>query len=179
MTVRPIVLWPDPILKTPALPVRTIDENVQTLIEDMFDTMYAAAGIGLAAPQIGVGQTVIVGDLRPTDQPPQPWHMINPQILERTQDGTLHEEGCLSMPDIQAEIQRPGRVVVGYQTQTQERKTLEATGLLAICLQHEIDHLHGVMFIDHLTRLKRTMALRRYTKNLKDKSQKSQDAISI
>jgi peptide deformylase len=164
MTARPIVLAPDPVLKTKATPVAQVDDGVRALMQDMLDSMYASQGVGLAANQIGVLQRVLVMDVAPKDEPPQPMKMANPEILAKSEETAVNQEGCLSLPDHYADVERPARVTVRYLDENNEQKTLDADGWLAVCVQHEIDHLDGVLFVDHLSALKRNMILRKMAK---------------
>jgi peptide deformylase len=165
----PILLVPDPILKARAKPVGAGEmERVRELVPLMFATMYRAPGIGLAAPQVGVGLRFAVVDLMP-DNKPTPIALINPEVTARSQEQTTREEGCLSLPGQYADVTRPARVTVRYTDLEGARRQIEADGLLAACLQHEIDHLDGILFVDHLSALKRNMILRRLAKELRQK----------
>ena len=160
----PILVAPNPILKTRARPVKPADSDVvRDLIPRMFATMYHAPGIGLAAPQIGHSLRLVVIDLTPDDRR-EPHNLINPEVLAVSDELATREEGCLSVPGQYADITRPARVKVRYLDQTGMRREIEAEGLLAACLQHEIDHLDGVLFVDHLSALKRNMIMRRLAK---------------
>jgi len=158
MPLRPIRTYPDPVLKAPALPVTTIDGTIAALAEDMAETMYGAPGIGLAAPQVGVAQRVIVLDVHDDDEPPGKHllKLVNPVIVEREGSVTF-EEGCLSVPDFTAPVVRAQRVLVRAWTPEEREIALEAEGLLAVALQHEIDHLDGKLFLDRISRLKREL----------------------
>ncbi len=183
MAIREILEVPDPVLKQVSKPVEAFDDELRTLVEDMFETMYDAPGIGLAAIQVGVPLRVLVIDLQPDDpdaepevcnhgghqhthQPTikEPRVFINPEILDPSEDLSVYQEGCLSVPEIYADVERPATCRVKYQDLdgTFHEEALE--GLLATCLQHEMDHLEGILFIDHLSRLKRQMALRKLEK---------------
>jgi peptide deformylase len=165
----PILVVPDPILKARAKPVGTDDmERVRKLVPRMFATMYCAPGIGLAAPQVGVGLRFAIVDLQPEDKP-APYVLINPEVTARSEELATREEGCLSLPGQYADVTRPARVTVRYTDTEGARRQIEAEGLLAACLQHEIDHLDGVLFTDHLSALKRNMILRRLAKELRQK----------
>jgi peptide deformylase len=165
----PILLVPEPILKTRARPVGANDmERVRALVPRMFATMYRAPGIGLAAPQVGVGLRFAVVDLMADDKP-APIALINPEVLARSEELATREEGCLSLPGQYADVTRPARVTVRHTDADGVRRQIEADGLLAACLQHEIDHLDGVLFVDHLSALKRNMILRRLAKELRQK----------
>ena len=163
MAIRPILTAPDPRLKEVSHDVDRVDAEIRMLIDDMFDSMYEAKGIGLAAIQIGIPKRVIVMDLA-KDGDTDPHVFINPKIVWTSSDALVCEEGCLSVPDIWEDVERPARIKVEHLDRDGHLVTLEAEGLLATCLQHEMDHLEGVLFIDHLSRLKRSMALRRLAK---------------
>jgi peptide deformylase len=164
-----ILLVPDPVLKTRARPVGANDmERVRALVPRMFATMYRAPGIGLAAPQVGVGLRFAVVDLMADDKP-SPIVLINPEVLARSEELATREEGCLSLPGQYADVTRPARVTVRHTDADGVRRQIEADGLLAACLQHEIDHLDGVLFVDHLSALKRNIILRRLAKELRQK----------
>lgn len=168
--VLPILMPPNPILRAKTRRVGPADADaVRALLPRMLATMYAAPGIGLAAPQVGVGIRVAVVDLMP-DETPAPLHLINPEIIRVSEEWATREEGCLSLPGQYADVSRPARVRVRYHDQHGAAREIEAEGLLAACLQHEIDHLDGVLFVDHLSALKRNMILRRLAKELKQKS---------
>jgi peptide deformylase len=165
----PILMVPDPVLKARARPVAPEDmERVRALIPRMFATMYQAPGIGLAAPQVGVGLRCAVVDLM-ADNVSTPITLINPDVIARSQELATREEGCLSLPGQYADVTRPARVTVRHLDLGGVRRQIEAEGLLAACLQHEIDHLDGVLFVDHLSALKRNMILRRLAKELRQK----------
>jgi peptide deformylase len=170
-TIEPltILLVPEPILKTRARPVAAGDmEQVRSLLPRMFTTMYRAPGIGLAAPQVGLGLRFAVVDLMPDDKP-SPIVLINPEVVARSEELATREEGCLSLPGQYADVTRPARVTVRYTDAMGAKKQIDAQGLLSACLQHEIDHLDGVLFVDHLSALKRNMILRRLAKELRQK----------
>lgn len=165
----PILIVPDPLLRKTARPVTPADNaEVQALIPAMFATMYAAPGIGLAAPQIGKLLRVVVIDIAPEKQP-QPLVLINPEIVAASDEKATREEGCLSLPDQYAEVTRPAWVKVKYQDEHGNKKEIEGDGLLAACLQHEIDHLNGVLFVDYLSSLKRNILLRKLAKEQKER----------
>ncbi|HEY7579887.1 MAG TPA: peptide deformylase [Acetobacteraceae bacterium] len=165
----PILVVPDPMLKARTKPVGPADlEQVRSLVPRMFATMYRAPGIGLAAPQVGVGLRFAVVDLQPDDRR-APIVLINPEVLARSEDTATREEGCLSLPGQYADVTRPARVTVRYTDIDGARRQIEAEGLLSACLQHEIDHLDGILFVDHLSALKRNMILRRLAKELRQK----------
>jgi peptide deformylase len=164
MAILPIIKAPDPILKKRCAPVERVDDEVRRLMDDMLETMYAAPGVGLAAPQVGVTRRVIVIDTARHDEEPNPLFIANPTIVEASEEIALREEGCLSFPDQYEEVERPERVRVRYLDHENEIREIEADGLLAICIQHEMDHLDGVLMVDHLSGLKRSMILRRMAK---------------
>lgn len=156
------------MLRKVAVPVERVDERVRVLAEDMLETMYAAPGIGLAAPQIGVGERIVVCDVTTEEgAEPAPMVLVNPAVLSASQETQIFEEGCLSIPDYVEEVKRPAAVRVGYVDLDGAPREIDAEGLLAVCLQHEIDHLNGVLFIDHLSRLKRDRVTKRFHKQAK------------
>ena len=164
MAKLPIVLAPDPVLKMKCEPVVSIDDGVRRLLDDMLETMYDAPGIGLSAPQVAATQRVIVCDVAREGEASAPYRMINPEITWRSDENVVAEEGCLSIPDHYAEVSRSREIRVGYLDPDGAAQELEATGLLSACIQHEIDHLDGVLFIDYLTPLKRNIILRKMKK---------------
>ena len=164
MALMPLVLLPQPVLRQVAQPVDDITDDILQLVNNMAETMYAAPGIGLAANQVGLLKRVIVMDCARDDEPPTLWKMINPEIIWRSEDNTKLEEGCLSIPGHNAEVVRPSEVHVSYLDIEGQKQAMHATGLLAACVQHEIDHLNGVLFLDHLSRLKRDMIMRKVIK---------------
>jgi peptide deformylase len=169
----PILIVPHKALKTRARPVTAADaETVRGLIPRLFATMYAAPGIGLAAPQVGTLLRLAVVDLMPDDKP-QPMVLINPEVVAASKETTLREEGCLSLPGQYAEVERPSHVVVRFEDETGARREVQAEGLFGACLQHEIDHLNGILFVDHLSTLKRNMILRRLAKDIRQKESKN------
>jgi len=164
MAQLPIITAPDPRLKIKARPVPAVDNKVRRLMDDMLDTMYGAIGIGLAAPQVGQSSRVIVLDVARDGEKPQPLQLANPEILWRSPELTTGNEGCLSLPEHYAEVTRPAKIRVRYLDYQNEIREIEPSGLLAMCLQHEIDHLDGVLFVDHISSLKRGMILRKLAK---------------
>ncbi|WP_132952110.1 peptide deformylase [Rhodovulum bhavnagarense] len=171
MSIRPILIHPDPRLKTVADPVSDIDEAMQKLAEDMLETMYDAPGIGLAAPQIGILHRLIVMDCAKDEgAPPRPLAMFNPQIVWESDDRNIHEEGCLSIPETWAEVTRPAEVVVQWTDPAGDPHEDRLSGLWATCVQHEIDHLNGTLFIDYLKPLKRQLITRRMKKLKRERS---------
>jgi peptide deformylase len=167
MALRDIIILPDKRLRLVSEPVKAIDAELKKLVEDMFETMYEAPGIGLAAIQIGEPQRVITLDIAKKDDPPAPQVFINPEITWSSDEKNIHEEGCLSIPEYYEEVERPAEVKVKYLDRAGKPQELHATGILATCLQHEIDHLNGVLFIDHLSKLKRDRVLKKFTKAAK------------
>ncbi len=183
MAIREIIEVPDSRLKEVSNPVESFDDELRTLVADMFETMYDAPGIGLAAVQIGVPLRVLVIDLQEPDPDAEPEHcddhgcghdhqpirhtprvFINPEILDPSEEHSVYSEGCLSVPEIYAEVERPAAIRARWQDLDGKQHEEEMTGLLATCLQHELDHLEGILFIDHLSRLKRQMALKKLEK---------------
>jgi peptide deformylase len=167
MALLPILTAPDPRLKKISAPVKAVDAEIRKLMDDMLETMYQAPGIGLAAPQVGVLKRVIVLDLAREGEEPQPLRLANPEIVWVSDDDAVYNEGCLSVPEHYADVARPASCRVKYLDHDNKQREIEADGLLATCLQHEIDHLEGVLFIDHLTSLKRNIILRKLLKTKK------------
>lgn len=164
MAIRPIVILPDPVLRRKADAVTAVDDSIRSLMDDMLETMYDAPGIGLAAPQIGVSQRVIVMDCSDDDEPPAPLKMVNPEITWKSEEAAVLEEGCLSLPGYRGDVSRPSEIELTWLDENGAEQNLRTGGLLAVCIQHEIDHLDGVLFIDYLSRLKRDMIIRKMTK---------------
>lgn len=169
MAILPILTAPDPRLKKKSAPVASVDAEVRQLMDDMLATMYAAPGIGLAAPQVGVLKRVVVLDIDREDVKTGPLSMANPEIVEASDEDLSYEEGCLSVPEHYGEVVRPAKVTVRYLDRDGKQQDLACEGLLATCVQHEIDHLDGVLFIDHISALKRNMILRKLLKARKEK----------
>jgi peptide deformylase len=169
MTVRPLIILPDPVLRQVSKPVERVDEDVRKFAGDLLETMYDAPGIGLAGIQVGEPLRVLVIDLAKEGEPKAPQIFINPEIVSRGGERSIYEEGCLSIPDYYAEVERPAQVTVKYVDLDGMEREVEAEGLLATCLQHEIDHLNGVLFIDHISKLKRDMVVRKFRKLARDK----------
>jgi peptide deformylase len=167
MAVREILILPDKRLRQVAEPVKKIDAGIRKLIDDMFETMYEAPGIGLAATQVGVKKRVFTIDLAKKEEPKNPQVFINPQIVWFSAEKSTHEEGCLSIPEFYSEVERPAQVKVKYLDMEGEPREVEANGLLATCLQHEIDHLNGILFIDHISKLKRDRVIKKFAKAAK------------
>lgn len=160
----PIIKVPDPILRETAKPVTEITDGIRQLLDDMAATMYDAPGIGLAAIQIGVPQRVIVMDLAQSGEDPQPKYYVNPEILDPAETTVPYQEGCLSVPDVYDDVDRPETCRVTYLDYNGERVTEDCEGLYAVCIQHEMDHLEGIVFLDHLSRLKRERAIKKVVK---------------
>ena len=173
MALLNIIQAPDPRLKAKAEPVAAVDDGLRRLLDDMLETMYAAPGIGLAAPQVGVPKRAVVIDLGAEPQDRRPMFLVNPEVTWRSDELVAAEEGCLSLPEQFAEVTRPSAVEVAYLDRDGGRHTIRTDGLLARCLQHEIDHLDGVLFVDHLSSLKRGIILRRLAKARRSQSRAS------
>ena len=171
MAIKPLVILPDPLLRQVSKPVEHVDDSVRKFAGDMLETMYDAPGIGLAAIQVGEPRRIVVIDLAKEDEEKAPFVFINPEIVLRSDDANVHEEGCLSIPDYYAEVERPASVTVEYLDREGNEQVIHADGMMATCLQHEIDHLNGVLFIDHISKLKRDMVVRRFKKLARDKPQ--------
>lgn len=165
MALRDIILYPHDVLSTKAAPVGEVDDALRQLVDDMIETMYDAPGIGLAAPQIGILQRLTVIDISSEENPDKLYTFINPQIVH-AEGRIVWEEGCLSIPGAYEKVERSNKIVVQALDRDGEEFELDADGLLAVAIQHEIDHLDGVVFLDHLSSLKRRMALKKYKKNL-------------
>ena len=169
MPIKPLVILPDPVLRLVSKPVERVDAPLQKLADDMLATMYDAPGIGLAAIQVGEPLRMLVIDLAKEGEEPAPQVFINPEILEKSDERSVYEEGCLSIPDYYAEVERPAKVRVAYLDREGKEREVEADGLLATCLQHEIDHLNGMLFIDHISKLKRDMVVKKFKKLAKER----------
>ena len=169
MPIKPLIILPDPVLRLVSKPVERVDDDLRKFADDMLATMYDAPGIGLAAIQIGEPLRLLVIDLAKEGEPPAPQVFINPEVLASGDERSVYEEGCLSIPDYYAEVERPASVRVKYLDRDGRAQEIEADGLLATCLQHEIDHLNGVLFIDHISRLKRDMVVKKFKKLAKDR----------
>lgn len=167
MAQLPIIVAPDPRLNQPCVAVAKVDADLVRLMDDMLETMYAAPGIGLAAPQVGVLKRIVVIDVSKDPDHPKPMQLVNPEIVWASEDLADYEEGCLSLPDHYSQVTRPARVRVRYMDRNGETQEIEADGLLAVCLQHEMDHLDGVLFVDHISKLKRNVILRKLQKSKK------------
>lgn len=170
MSTRPLVILPAPQLRLTSAPIARVDDGVRKLAEDMLETMYAAPGIGLAAVQVGEMNRLITIDVSRDEDVKEPRVFVNPEILWKSEDLSVYEEGCLSIPDYYEEVERPARIRVRYTNLAGEPEEIEADGLLATCLQHEIDHLDGVLFIDHISKLKRDRVTKKFVKAAKEKA---------
>jgi len=167
MTLRKILTEPNIILREKSLPVQNVDKDLQILMDDMLETMYAAPGIGLAAIQIGIPKRVIVLDIEQKEGQKNPIYFVNPEIIEKSKNNSTYEEGCLSVPGQFAEIDRPDKCHVKYLNYHGEKKEIKAEGMLATCIQHEMDHLEGILFIDYLSKLKKSMIIKKLSKQKK------------
>lgn len=170
MAIREIIEAPDPRLKVISESVEVVDDDLRRLMDDMVETMYAAPGIGLAAIQVGVPKRVLVLDISNDEEEPNPRYFVNPEIVWTSDELAIYNEGCLSLPEYYAEVERPAACRVEYLDYDGNRQTLEASGLLSTCIQHEYDHLEGILFVDHLSSLKRDMILRKLAKAKKLKA---------
>lgn len=178
MAIRPIIEVPDPLLRQKSTPVERVDDEVRTLITDMFETMYAAPGIGLAAIQVGIPKRILVIDLQePAEEGGEPVRdprvFVNPEIVESSDQEVPYTEGCLSVPDQFADVDRPDTIRARWLDENGDQHEEELTGLLATCLQHEMDHLEGILFIDHLSRLKREMILKKLAKQRREQEKRA------
>ncbi len=169
MSIKPLVYLPDPLLREVSKPVERFDASLRAFAGDMLETMYAAPGIGLAAIQVAEPLRLVVIDLAKEDEEKAPHVFVNPTIVQASDERSLYDEGCLSIPDYYAEVERPARVRVEYFDVDGKPQAMEADGLMATCLQHEIDHLNGVLFIDHISKLKRDMAIKKFRKLAKER----------
>ena len=167
MAIRPIITLPDPKLRLRSEPIHKVDAATQALLDDMMETMYDAPGIGLAAIQLGLPHRLVVLDVAKQDEPKQPLFLVNPEIVWSSEGLSVYEEGCLSIPDIYEEVERPEAVRVRFLDRDGQACEMPADGLLATAVQHEIDHLNGVLFVDHISRLKRDRVIRKFVKAAK------------
>jgi len=167
MALRQILTEPNRKLREKSLPVEKVDEDLQKFMNDMLETMYAAPGIGLAAIQLGIPKRIIVLDIAQKDGPKKPMFFVNPEIIEKSENNLTYEEGCLSVPGQFAEIDRPDRCLVKYLDYNGQPKEINAQGMLATCIQHEVDHLEGILFIDYLSKLKKSMIVKKLSKQQK------------
>ena len=168
MPQRKIVIEPDPILREKSAALEKVDDEIRALLDDMLETMYVAPGIGLAAVQVGILKRLIVIDISKNEEKKNPLFLINPEILSRSKQTSIYEEGCLSLPGHFAEIERPEECQIKYIDYDGKKKEMKANGLLATCIQHEVDHLNGILFIDYLSKLKRDMIIKKLVKNKKE-----------
>ena len=168
MTQRKIVIEPDPILREKSASLEKVDDEIRALLDDMLETMYAAPGIGLAAVQVGILKRLIVIDISKDEEKKNPLILINPEIISRSQKKSIYEEGCLSLPGYFAEIERPAECEIKFVDYNGKEKNLHAKGLLATCIQHEVDHLNGILFIDYLSKLKKDMIIKKLIKHKKE-----------
>lgn len=173
MAILPLVLVPDPILREKAQPVETVTDEIKQLLDDMLDTMYDAPGIGLAANQIGSLHRLFVMDIadHKGGEEPKPYKIINPEIIAQSDEISVYAEGCLSIPDGTADVKRPATVTLRYMNEQGDTKELDADGLLATCIQHELDHLDGILFTDHVSKIKRDMLIKRAKKIAKEREE--------
>jgi peptide deformylase len=178
MAILPIVKLPDPVLRQKSAPVERVDDELRKLADAMLETMYDAPGVGLAAVQVGIPRRLIVLDTSKDDDNPTPLVLINPEILMLGSELKLHEEGCLSIPDVQVEIERPSSLTVRYLDREGKQQEMSADGLLATAIQHELDHLDGKLIIDFLSRLKRDMVIRKFKKLAKGETGKAPQAAT-
>ncbi len=169
MALRSILILPDPRLRLVCQPVANVDDDLRQLMDDMVETMHDAPGIGLAASQIGVLKRVVVIDLTRKDEPSRPLHLVNPEIVWSSQERSVYEEGCLSIPEYYEEVERPASVRARFLDRDGAQQEISAEGLLATALQHEIDHLNGVLFIDHISKLKRDRVTKKFVKQAKQR----------
>ncbi|HXW20612.1 MAG TPA: peptide deformylase [Roseiarcus sp.] len=169
MAIRPILILPDARLRLVSEPVKSVDNSIRELMDELVETMHDAPGIGLAAIQIGVAKRVLVLDLAKKDEPAQPQFFVNPEIVWSSDEKSVYEEGCLSIPEYYEEVERPSRVRAKYLDREGKRREIEVEGLMATALQHEIDHLNGVLFIDHISKLKRDRVIKKFIKQAKQK----------
>ena len=167
MALREIIILPDKRLRLVSEPVKTVDAGVRALVDDMFQTMYEAPGVGLAAIQIGVPKRIVTADTAKKDEEKRPQVFLNPEVVWSSEDRASYEEGCLSIPEYYEEVERPTQVKVRYMDIDGKSQEIEANGLLATVLQHEIDHLNGVLFIDHISKLKRDRVIKKFAKAAK------------
>ena len=170
MSILPIIIAPDPRLKLSSESVEEVSSEIVQLMDDMLDTMYSAPGIGLAAPQIGVRKRIIVADISRGDEVRESYQMVNPEVIWSSEETFAYEEGCLSLPEQYADVIRPTQAKISYLDKEGKPKVLEVEGLLSVCLQHEIDHLDGILFVDHVSKLKRNVIMRKLKKIKKSQS---------
>ena len=166
--LRKILTEPDPILRKKCEPLEKVDEETKKLMDDMLETMYAAPGIGLAAVQVGILKRLVVIDISKEEEKKKPLFLINPQIMHQSTKTSVYEEGCLSLPGQFAEVERPAECTIKYIDYNGKEKELKSDGLLATCIQHEVDHLNGILFIDYLSKLKKDMIIKKLVKQKKE-----------
>ncbi len=171
MAILDILTIPDKLLKEPSKPIEQVDDDVQKLLDNMLETMYDAPGIGLAAPQVGILRRIVTIDIGEREEDSmqdkpgkEPFFMINPEIIWTSGEPSVYQEGCLSIPNYYADVERPAEIIVEYIDRAGKKCELKADGLMATCVQHEIDHLDGILFIDHLSKLKRDRVIKKFTK---------------
>lgn len=170
MSIKPLIILPDPVLRQVSKPVERVDAQLKKFADDMLETMYDAPGIGLAAIQVGEPIRLLVADVSKEEDGRNPHVLINPEVVWTSDTPNIHEEGCLSIPDYYAEVERPAEVKVSYVDLDGKKQEIRAEGLMATCLQHEIDHLNGILFIDHISKLKRDMVVKKFKKLAKDQA---------
>ena len=168
MSQRKIVIEPDPILRKESKPIDKVDNDLRKLLDDMLETMYAAPGIGLAAVQVGILKRLIVIDISKDKEKKNPLFLINPEIVSKSKNTSMYEEGCLSLPGHFAEIERPSECQINFLDYNGKKKEITAKGLLSTCIQHEVDHLNGILFIDYLSKLKKDMIIKKLVKHKKE-----------
>ena len=168
MSFKKILIEPDPILRKKSIPLEQVDDSVKKLMDDMLATMYQEPGIGLAAIQVGILKRIVVIDISKEKEKKDPLFLVNPQIINRSKETSIYEEGCLSLPGQFAEIERPSDCLIKYVDYNGKEKELQASGLLATCIQHEVDHLNGILFIDYLSKLKKDMIIKKLIKHKKE-----------
>jgi peptide deformylase len=168
MTQKKIIIEPDAILREKSEALEKVDNELRTLLDDMLETMYAAPGIGLAAVQVGVLKRLIVIDISKEKEKQEPIFLINPEIINKSKDTSVYEEGCLSLPGYFAEIERPAECQIKYIDYDGKKREMKASGLLATCIQHELDHLNGILFVDYLSKLKKDMIIKKLVKHKKE-----------
>ena len=168
MPQRKIVIEPDPILRKESAPIEKVDNDLRKLLDDMLETMYAAPGIGLAAVQVGILKRLIVIDISKDKEKKNPLFLINPEIVSKSKNTSMYEEGCLSLPGHFAEIERPSECQINFLDYNGKKKEITAKGLLSTCIQHEVDHLNGILFIDYLSKLKKDMIIKKLVKHKKE-----------
>ena len=168
MSQRKIVIEPDPILRKESEPIEKVDNDLRKLLDDMLETMYAAPGIGLAAVQVGILKRLIVIDISKDKEKKNPLFLINPEIVSKSKNTSIYEEGCISLPGHFAEIERPAECQINFLDYNGKKKEISAKGLLSTCIQHELDHLNGILFIDYLSKLKKDMIIKKLVKHKKE-----------